>query len=334
MANENKTNENKTVKNFVKLEGWLKDNTLAVMTTNNQKSAISGQLVIATSATEEFRIRLFAAETFTSGQKNPNYEGLLKLLSSETVTVKTILEANEGATFEAATLQASKVWATGNFSVYDRKDEGGEIHTSVTLQGNRAGFKIDGPLTKKKFAPEASFDCEGFLNKIQDEKDGETETGRVKLEILIPDYFHETVMPVEFIVPAEIRDVTLGAWNRGETVSFKGHLVNARKEVAPQRAARTSLLGHTEVLEPTFVFVNERVITEPFPAYVPEDVKAISADTVKTYLANREKMLEELEVVPQGGTDNRTPLATASTPTSAPASAPANPAAKYGGFQL
>ena len=83
MANENKTNENKTVKNFVKLEGWLKDNTLAVMTTNNQKSAISGQLVIATSATEEFRIRLFAAETFTSGQKNPNYEGLLKLLPSE-----------------------------------------------------------------------------------------------------------------------------------------------------------------------------------------------------------------------------------------------------------
>lgn len=326
MATE--TENKKTVKNFVRLEGYLKDNNLEEIVTQKGTLAISGQLIIALNAIEEYRIRMFAAEKFASGTINPTYEALKNMLPSQTTTIKTLLEANDGATFEQVAPQATKLWATGTFSVYDRKDEAGAVHTSVTLQGAKAGIKDESKPLTKPLAPIAMFDCEGYLNKISDEMEGETETGRLKLEILIPDYYRETAMPIEFIVPADIKDAVLANWNRQDTVSFKGVLVNTRKEVAPQRAARVSLLGHKEELAPTFVFVNERVIQEPYPAYVPEDVKYMKPTEMAELMSNRAKMLEELEITSDKG-DNRTPLASSNSVT-----APAAKAADYKGFTL
>lgn len=293
---ENQTEKKEQVNytNFVNVVGYLKDNTLKPTITQSKKEAISGQLIIALNDSTEFRIKYFASKEYQDGRANPLYATLQNMFPDKCVTVKTLLEANPGATFDDIKVQASKVWANGEFDIYDRKDEQGTIHTSVTLNGRGAGFHTAN--SKKPFAERATFKVEGYVNAIKDEKQGDTETGRLEVELLLPDTFRELVAPVPFIIPADLRDVVAQAWNKGDTVLAEGYLVNARKENAPTRAARQSLTGKMETIAPTYTFVNERIIDNPYGAYTEEDVKLIAADTIRKYNTNREKMLSELEV--------------------------------------
>lgn len=322
MAENNKKENQVNYQNFANVVGYLKDNTLKSIVTSTHKEAINGQLVIAIDAEKEYRVKFMASKTYGDGKTaNPLYTALQALMPDKTITIKTLLEANEKATFEEVKLQATKAWCNTNFDIYDRKDEKGEIHTSAMLNGRNAG--VFNANSKKPFEPRATFKVEGYVNKLKMETKNEAETGRAEVEILLPDTYHETVMPITFFTTSELGSVVLDNWKRGDTILAEGYLMNSRVEVAPARTGRVSLTGKVEETAPTYAFVNERIINEPYPAAGEEDVKFLKADTIRAYSANRQKMLDELEVTADRGDNN-------SAPTTAPlTAATANDKSKF-----
>lgn len=297
MAEKNQVN----YQNFVNVSGYLKDNTLKPIVTKTGKEAVSGQIVIAVDGEQEYRVKYMASKEFTNGNANPLYTTLLNMLPDKTVTLKTLLEANEGATFESVKETCSKVWCNAGFDVYDRKDEKKEIHTSIMLNGRGIGFHNAN--SKKPWQPRATFKVEGYVNKMKNEVKNETETGRMEVELLIPSY-PETVLPITFMVTPEASKAISQYWNRGDTVTAEGCLKNAREETAPTRQARTSLMGKVEEVAPTYSFVNERIIDNPYGAYAEGDIKYLSAETIRTYLANRQALLDDLEITADRSNDN------------------------------
>lgn len=282
--------------NRVDIDGYLKDNTLKRIVTSTHKNAIAGQLVIATEENAEFRVKFMASSTYNNGNDNPQYKALESLLPENTVTVKSLLEANPQATFEQVMLQATKITAIGSFEVYDRKDEKNEIHTSVIINGRKAFIRSAVTQSSKPWVAGARYKVEGYINGMKNEMKDEEETGRLFVDLLLPDSYRETVTPIQLVAEGKIAEIISGNWERGNTVTVSGTLVNSRVVTQNTGKARVSLLGNKEELPPTITFVNERLIVEPFPPFEEDDAKYVQKETMVSYCVNRQKMLDELTI--------------------------------------
>lgn len=299
--------EGKNSLNTVSLEGYLKETNLQMKVVNGRE-AITGSITISVAENEDYRIRFFNYKTTSTGEDSANYLALRELMSDQAMSIATILKADGRLTFSQAALQATQVWARGRFGVYDRKDERGEVHTFITLEGIRAGVKNNA--SRHPFAPEATFDIEAYVLSKSPEN---VEDGRVTVSLAIPDWYRETAVPVSFICEDESSVQCIASYERGMSGRFVGRLKNFRKE--EQKAAGKVVRfmdGSVSETRPTYSFVEERIIDKMTYPYEEGDEKYIDGETMKNLLANREMALSTLESAPRQS-----------------ASAPAVPAKKF-----
>lgn len=286
--------------NNVIVSGFLKENTLEVITSSNGKKAIRGNLIIATGPIESYKIQFYVYETprnAEEGTESKFYKMVSELLPANTMTLATYLSENPGATFEEASSAASKVWAAGNFDEYVRKSDDGDEIAVVQIRGRRCGFKAT--VNGKPFRPHASFETKIYIQAIEPEMsepvgDAVSEpTGRLELTGLLQAY-DQSMMVVPFIVPAEdgVANYVSAHYHVGDTVYVEGTLANTAHQITAEPAV--AKFGSASHAQYTTRFVNERLITggdqEPLPANSPE---IISASAVKVGLAKREARIQE-----------------------------------------
>lgn len=286
-------------KNYVGITGYLKENTLECVKTKDGKDAIRGNLIVATSDTEAYKVQFYASHFHKSGKENPTYKDLLEVLPSRTMSIAAYLSGNPAANFQTAAQCSTKVYVRAHMEEYATKLDNKE-RSIVTLRGD--GAKLKTATDSHPFVPGAEFNVDMCIESMSEETkyDKETEntesTGRLLISGLLPDY-QGVMNRISFVVPAEKADFVQNNYEVHDTANFKGKLVNIeQKEVAAEAVKDPfSWNGDTEAQFKT-TFVRERQILGRDPGKLPiheGDENCITQEEVKAGLVLRDQRIAE-----------------------------------------
>lgn len=288
----------KTAANSVEIEGFLKENMLQRNVSQDGRDYISGYICLALSEEEDYRIRFLAFRTNSNGSENRHYATLEALLPTRTTSIATLLKSNEGATFNEVKWSSTKVWARAQFDSFDKKDVQNNIHSTITLRGITAGIKEEH--SKNPFTTKAKFNVEGYVESIKPEKNSlNDETGRMIVNLIIPDYYTNIALPIDFICESPNAVESIGGYHKGDSGRFVGSLRNARQEIKIKGETIKYMDGSEEdTSRITYSFVNERIIEKMIYPYTEDNAKYISFETIKEMMANRQDKLDNLSISP------------------------------------
>jgi hypothetical protein len=148
-----------------------------------------------------------------------------------------------------------------------------------------------------EFNPRAEFEVEIFVKSVVPEIKNDDETGRVKVNAIIP-VFGGKVIPFEFMVSAEGAEFVTDNYEVGCTTKVYGDIVNFKevKEIdvpvafgKPQKKITTKT-------------VREYLITGGADAYEEDNVKVYTIESIQQAMVERETYLLELK---NKGNDNK-----------------------------
>jgi len=242
----------------VVIKGYLKENTLELIKTQKGSRAIRGNLMVALNENESFKVQYYVGEFTSTGDPAKAFEGLYALLPEKTTSIVGYLKENYGSKFQEAAKFATKIWVNGYFDEYLRRNENGDVVTSVQIRGRRAGLAAANE--EGLFTPKAEFKADVYVYDIKEEEKEGNKTGRIVLTGLIPNY-DQSVTMVDFIAPTDgnVATYILSNYHNEDTVRLEGNLLNVyiRKEVAPSE----DFFGSAKKPQYETEFINERLIT-------------------------------------------------------------------------
>lgn len=140
------------------------------------------------------------------------------------------------------------------------------------------------------FNPRAEFEVEIFVKSVVPEIKNDDETGRAKVNAIIPMYGGK-VIPFEFVVGEDGAGFVEDNYTPGTTAKVFGNIVNFKEvketevEVAfgkPQKKISTKT-------------IREYLITGGHDPYEEDDAKAYSVETIQKAMVERETYLAELK---------------------------------------
>jgi len=144
--------------------------------------------------------------------------------------------------------------------------------------------------TGEEFNPRAEYEVEVFIKSVVPEVKNEEETGRVKVNAIIPAYGGK-VLPFSFMAPVEAAEYIEDNYEAGSTVKVYGDIVNFKeKKVILEEVA----FGKPKE-KVTYNTVREYLITGGSEPYDEENAKAYSVEVIKKAMTEREVYLEELK---------------------------------------
>lgn len=327
MAEETK----KTIRrrNYVGITGYLKENTLECVKTKDGKDAIRGNLIVATSDTEAYKVQFYASHFYKNGNENSTYKDLLEVLPSRTMSIAAYLSGNPAANFQTAAQCSTKIYVRGHMEEYATKLDDKE-RSIVTLRGDSAKLKT--ATDTRPFTPEAMFSADMYIESMSEETkyDKDTEsvetTGRLLISGLLPSY-NGTMNRISFVVPAgKLADFVQNNYEVHDTANFTGKLVDIeQKEVAAETANDPfSWQGDNEAQFKT-TFVRERQILGRDPNKLPiheGDDGCITQEEVKAGLVLRDQRIIDNTTRRNTGNGNRRTSAGMAANSFAAASAP------------
>jgi hypothetical protein len=141
-----------------------------------------------------------------------------------------------------------------------------------------------------EFSPRAEFEVEVFVKSVVPEVKNEEETGRVKLNAIIPVYGGK-VIPFEFLVSQDGSEYVQDNYEVGNTVLVYGDIVNFKET---KRVEQAVAFGKPKE-KITYNTVREYVVTGGGEPYEEDNVKAYSVEVIKKAMVERESHLAELK---------------------------------------
>lgn len=303
MAEQTEKTEKTTIrrKNYVGIVGYLKENTLECVKNKEGVDAIRGNLVIATSETEAFKVQFYCSRVYKNKKENLSYKDLLEVLPNKTMSIAAYLSGNPTANFQTAAQCATKLYVRGHMEEYASKLDNKE-RSIVTLRGDTAKLKT--VTDARPFVPEATFAADMYIESIAEETqyDKDTEnidpTGRLLITGLLPDY-KGIMNRITFIAPkGKIADFISNNYEAHDTANFTGKLVDIeeRKETAAEISNDPfSWNGGSDVQFKT-TFVRERQImgreNGKLPIHEGEE-NCITTEEVKNGLVLRDQRIAD-----------------------------------------
>lgn len=281
-------------KNFVKVVGYLKENLLENIKDKNGDNVIRGSLIIATNDIDSHKIQFYVKEFNRNNEKNEDYDSLLSLLPENTISIASYLKNTPTANFAVASSMATKVWATGRFDEFAKRDGEREI-SSILLKGNKAGIRSVSDASS--FVPGATFISEVYISSLEEETDGDEPTGRAVLVGYLPTY-NGGAHKITFVAPKEdnIAKYILANYKVSDTVILNGDLISAVEIEAKNSPTNSSeFFGRsTEQKQYTTKFVRERRIFggSKTPIHQGEE-GSISTEEMKQRLIVRNSLIEK-----------------------------------------
>lgn len=183
--------------------------------------------------------------------------------------------------------QADKVRVTqGKIDVNEYYGEDGVLRSFPQLKTNFVNRLSAGD----EFNPRAEFEAEIFVKSVVPEIRNDEETGRVKVNAIIP-LFGGKVIPFEFMVVEEGAEFVTDNYEVGSTAKVFGKIVNFKEvketevEVAfgkPQKKISTKT-------------IREYLITAGNEAYEEENVNRYTIEQIQQAMVERETYLAELK---------------------------------------
>lgn len=289
--------------NYVDITGYLKENTLECVKTKDGKDAIRGNLIVATSDTEAYKVQFYANHFKKDGNENSTYKNLLEVLPSRAMSIAAYLSGNPAANFQTAAQCSTKVHVRAHMQEYATKLDNKE-RSIVTLKGFSVELKT--ATDAHPFVPEAKFDVDMYIESMSEETkyDKETEnvepTGRLIISGLLPEDYDGTMRTmnrISFVVPAEKADFVQNNYEVHDTANFKGKLVNIeQKEVASETVDDPFAWNGGGETQFKTTFVRERQILGRNPGKLPiheGDENCITQEEVKAGLVLRDQHIAE-----------------------------------------
>lgn len=238
------------------------------------KEIIEGYLTVKTSDVNFVRYKASAFKYTKDNKESSIYKGLLTCKDE----YKTIADVGED--------DATQVIVSG------------EINAYTGMNGDVIGFKSNffnrakQPLNAEDFKSE--FEVEVYIKAIVPEIDKEgLETGRVIVHGWMPTY--NGIEPIALKAPVDdgIADAVASTYSPGQTVLFRGEIINNRIE---HRKEIPMAIGKPKV-EISVEYKNDMVITGASTAYGEEQEgdmpPAYKAETIQLALTERENKLAE-----------------------------------------
>lgn len=190
--------------------------------------------------------------------------------------------------------QADKVRVTqGKISVNEYYGQDGMLRSFPQINTNfvnRLGAGDD-------FNPRAEFEVEVFVKSVVPEMKNDDETGRVKVNAIIP-VFGAKVIPFEFMVSQEDAEFVSDNYEIGCTTKVYGDIVNF-KEVKETEVPVAFGKPQKKISTKT---IREYLITGGTDPYEEEDVKRFTIESIQQAMVERESYLTELKT--QGNNNN------------------------------
>lgn len=261
--------------NRVVIEGTLVEKRLEEKANRDGKEFIAGELDIETKENEVHTVRVFSNKYKQDGSENGIFKGL-KTVEEEYKSV-----ASHGRE------EADRVRITqGQIGVNDYYGQDGMLRSFPQLSTNF----VNRLNPTDEFNPRAEFEVEAFVKAVIPEIKNEDETGRVKLQGIIPVYGGK-VIPFEFLVTEEGSDYVDSNYEAGNTVKVYGDIVNFKeKKVVVEEVA----FGKPKE-KITYNTVREYLITGGGEPYEEDNAKAYTVETIKQAMVERETYLAELK---------------------------------------
>lgn len=303
--------EIKRRRNFVFLEGYLKENTLEKVTLPSGDEAIRGSVTIAISQDESYKVTFNVGKLTKDGAVRKDYEKVEKILRVNTLSIANYLKSTPTATFDLAKNQASKVYITGSFEEY-AVIENGKERSSITIRGTSGGLKT--AEDRHPFNPRATFELDVFIeSKEFEERDGE-KTGRLEITGLIPTY-NGGMHRIKLIAAAQkIVDYLDKNYFVNQTANFCGVLSCIKIENKRDNVDPNSWGSAAEVVTETR-FVRERIITGGVGSPKNCDAEgAITRQEVKDGLVIRDEQVTKATKARAGKADPGKPAESNSVP--------------------
>jgi hypothetical protein len=142
----------------------------------------------------------------------------------------------------------------------------------------------------EEFNPRAEFDVEVFVKSVAPEIKNEDETGRVKLQGIIPVYGGK-VIPFTFLVSQEGSEYVQDNYEVGQTVRVYGDIINFKETKKTEQAVA---FGKPKE-KVTYNTVREYVITGGDEPYEEDNVNTYSLETIQKAMVERETYLAEMK---------------------------------------
>lgn len=281
-------------RNFVRIEGYLKENTLEVKRNKDtHQEIISGALTIMVSADEEYRIWYYANryKKLQPGEATPRenriYEDLAKLLPDKTTSLAQVIQADPSATLENSKGTLTKIACTAKFEERFYKDRNGAVRTQYDVRG------VSAFTANKDFNPHSYYEIEGYIQSIKNELDADqNETGRVIVDIVLLD-FTGRAHKIPFVSGGADIAAVLADFELNSTYTLRGHLSRLVKRTTVVDNSAGSF-GDKPREQTVTQFIDERVITGGNNIPLAGD-KAISMDSVKSGMVARNEEIERVE---------------------------------------
>lgn len=183
--------------------------------------------------------------------------------------------------------EADKVRITqGTIGVNEYYGQDGKLRSFPQINTNF----VNRVPANEEFNPRAEFEVEIFVKAKSPEMKGDDETGRLKLEGIIP-VFGGKVIPFTFLVDGDGAEYVDSNYEVGNTVKLYGNIINFKeKKVTIEKAA----FGKDKE-KITYNTVREYLITGGSEPYEEENVKAYKVEALKTAMVERETYLAELK---------------------------------------
>lgn len=262
--------------NQVIIEGILVEKRLEQKANNEGKEYITGELDIEVRENEVHTVRVFSNKLKQDGSENGIYKGLV------TVDEEYKSIASHGRE------EADKVRITqGQVGINDYYGQDGMLRTFPQLSTNF----VNRLAASDEFNPRAEFEVEIFVKSIVPEVKNDEETGRVKVNGIIPLYGGK-VAPFEFMVSEEGSEYVSDNYEVASTVKVYGDIINYKETKKTEQAVA---FGKPKE-KITYNTVREYLITGGSEPYDEDDAKAYSIESIQQAMVERETYLTELKV--------------------------------------
>lgn len=275
------TNQLPKFENEAVLEGIVSESSIVLKEINGKDGkykALNGKIVIQTGENETHVAEYFVKELKKDGGENGIYTNV-KTVLDELVTLQDIAQGKspEGAT-------PSKVRVRGELALNEYYGQDGKLRSFPQVKG----VFLNRVKEENTYDPKATFDVEGIVKSVKDEFKEEEETGRKKVELLIPTY--NGAIPVEFITRAEDGEYIEENFEVASTVNVYGNMINFSKKIVKKEQK-----GFGEAKEKvTYENTRELLITGG-SVYDEDSPKSLEVEQIKELQTKRNVFLAELE---------------------------------------
>lgn len=250
--------------------------------TGEPYNALVGSVTVRTGENETHTARFFKKEMTKAGAVSKSFtsvkSGLEKYLSVADISKKI-----EKGLAQEGEESPTRVSIQANLSANEFFNE-----TDEHIKRNQINIDFISEVKEgAEYNPKAEFDLEAIVQAIRPEMNGDDETGRLKMTVLVPNY-SGAVTPFDLVAPEAGRDYIESNFEKGSSISLYGNIVNFRKVTVKTEEMGFGQARETESYEYTLEYAisGATLIDEDSP-------KAFDLSLLKGALAEREIFLEQ-----------------------------------------